>query len=267
MSLFSDLDASGRVDQLLQYLDDTDGFLAAYKAYVAAAAARYVPNGLVLDLGCGVGHDLVRLRLAGLRPVGLDPSASALARAQQLEPTVVRGSGEHLPFGAGVFDGCRVERVLQHVDDPGRVLDEVLRVVRPDGFLAVLEPDQASLAVESDVLDRAVLGRHVQVRHAAIGSVLPDLLRRRGCLVDDVVTELSFGHALERLPSNAELLLDRAVASGDVTPAGRDAWLAEQRDRTAAGTFEATWTKVLVIARAPGPGAGGRGAASSWVCP
>jgi hypothetical protein len=60
---------SDRSDSLLQYLDP-DTSMAALKAYVAAAARRYVPGGVSLDLGCGVGHDLVRLRAAGLRPMG-----------------------------------------------------------------------------------------------------------------------------------------------------------------------------------------------------
>ena len=253
MSLFSDVDGSGQVDTLLQYLDDTDRFMVAFKSYVVAAAGRYEPGGRVLDLGCGVGHDLVRLRAAGLTAVGLDPSAHALARA---DGPVVRGDGARLPFLEDDFDGCRIERVLQHVQDPGAVLDEVIRVVKPGGFLAVLEPDHTSLRVEC--ADPWVLARSVTARHASIGAELADLLRERGCLIDDLVTETSFGYALDRIPVNAAAALERAGLSADE----RTAWLAEQQQRTESGTFAATWTKHLVVARAPGrhPGLGGRAA-------
>jgi len=269
MSHFSDIDGSGRADTLLQYLDDTDSFMVAFKAYVVAAARRYEPGGLILDLGCGVGHDLVRLRAAGLRPVGLDPSAHALARARAVDPSVVQGDGARLPFAAGAFGGCRIERVLQHVEDPGLVLDEVVRVVRPGGFLAVLEPDHTSLSVEADSpADRAVLGRWVTARHPAMGPALPALLRERGFHVDDVVTETSFGYALDRLPVNPGQVLDRAVAAGDLTEDARCAWLAEQTERSERGDFRATWTKTLVIARSPGSGraAGGRASGLRGAC-
>jgi SAM-dependent methyltransferase len=248
------VDNSDRPDSLLQYLDDTDTSMAALKAYVAAAARRYVPGGLILDLGCGVGHDLVRLRTAGLRPIGLDPSSHALSRAVALHSGVVRGDGARLPFGTSVLDGCRIERVLQHVADPGAVLDEVVRVVRPGGFIAILEPDHTSLRVEAATADANLLGRWPSPRHPAIGVKIEDLLRERGCHVDDVVTELSFGYALDRIPVTADLTLQRAVAAGALATRDRDAWLEEQRERSSNGTFQASWVKVLVVARTPGEG-------------
>lgn len=254
MSQFSDVDNSDHPDNLLRYLDDTDISMAALKGYIAAAARRYVPGGIVLDLGCGVGHDLIRLRAAGLRPVGLDPSARALSRAAGLHSAVVRGDGAQLPFRASAFDGCRIERVLQHVPDPGAILDEVMRVVQPGGFIAILEPDHTSLRVETTSGDASLLGRWPTPRHPAIGVELADLLRERGCHVDDVVTELSFGYALDRIPVNAELTLQRAVEAGALAAQDRDVWLEEQQERSRGGTFQASWVKVLVIARAPGAG-------------
>lgn len=254
MSQFSDVDNSARPDSLLNYLDDTDVSMAALKAYVATAASRYVPGGVVLDLGCGVGHDLVRLRAAGLRPIGLDPSAHALSRAVGRHPAVVRADGARLPLRTGALDGCRIERVLQHVPYPEAVLDEVIRVVRPGGFIAILEPDHTSLRVDATSGDGNLLGRWPSPRHPAIGGEIADLLRGRRCHVDDVVTELSFGYALDRIPVNAEPTLQRAVAAGALSAPARDAWLEEQRERSRCGNFQASWVKVLVIARAPGAG-------------
>ena len=248
MSGFSDVDRSLRPDELLRYLDLTDGYMVAFKAYVAAAAARYAAGGLVLDLGCGVGHDLVRLREAGLVPVGLDPSHLALTRARATGAPLVRGEGARLPFRDSAFDACRIERVLQHVDSPASVLDEVIRVVQPGGLIAVLEPDHSAMRVESD-LDPDLLARCVTVRHPAMGSQVADLLRQRGCVVDDIVTELSFGYALDGIPVSAERITELAVAAGSLDPSLRAAWLAEQRARTESGTFRASWPKVLVVAR------------------
>lgn len=252
MSAFSNLDASERVNALLDYLDDTDASMAALKAYMVAAAQRYRPDGVVLDVGCGVGHDLDRLSRAGIPAVGLDPSARALDRARRLHPVLVQADGARLPFRDHSLGGCRMERVLQHVLDPGAVLDEIIRVVKPNGFLALLDADQTSLRVKTETtVDPGILGQWSLSRQPTVAAEVPSLLRARGCAVDDVVTELSHGFALDRIPFDAEQVLDRAVARGFDPTLAAD-WLAEQQERTKAGTFEATWTKILVIARTPG---------------
>lgn len=253
MSVFSDLDASRQPEAALRYLDDTDDFMSALKAYVVAAMARYVPGGRVLDLGCGVGHDLVRLAGAGLAPVGVDLSHLALRRARARATSVVRADGVRLPFRDASVDGCRIERVLQHVADPGALVDDVLRVVRPGGVLALLEPDHTSLRVDSRVdPSGALLSAMATAQHPSIGAALADQLRQRGCRVDDVVTEQSFGYQLDGLPLKAAAALDRAVSAGTLSARDGNAWLAEQAVRNRDGSFRATWTKVLVIARAPG---------------
>jgi hypothetical protein len=106
------------------------------------------------------------------------------------------------------------ERVLQHVADRGLFLDEVVRVVRPGGFIAILEPDHTSLRVEAAAGGANLLGRWPSPRHPAIGVNIADLPCERGCHVDHVVTELSFGYALDRISVNADVPLRRAVAAG-----------------------------------------------------
>jgi len=250
MSAFSDLDASANVGGLLAYLDDTDRSLAGIKAYVAALATQYAKGELVLDLGCGVGHDLRRLASAGTCPVGLDVSAHALGRARAVGAPVVCGDGGRLPFASNAFTGCRVERVLQHVADPSRVLDEVIRVVRPSGFIAVFEPDHTTFRVDSDLVpDGTLPGRFISVRHPRIGTDVAELLRTRACTVVDIVTETSFGFRLDALPFDAARLTQRGVETGALDAHLRAAWLEEQQARVRSGGFRASWTKILTVAR------------------
>lgn len=253
MSVFSDLDASPEPGRPLQYLDETDAFMSAFKAYVVAVMLRYVPGGRVLDLGCGVGHDLARLERAGLTPVGVDLSHIALRRAYEQSPAVVRADGARLPFRDDSFDGCRIERVLQHVPDPGLIVDEILRVVRPGGVVAVLDADHTSLRVESQLDPTGAMLSGLSIsKQPAIAAGVADLVRLRGCRVDDVVTELSFGYQFDGLPFNAAARLKRAVDNGSLSGPEASAWLAEQTDMTREGTFRASWTKILVVARTPG---------------
>lgn len=250
MSPFSNLDASRNPTALLAYLDDTDRSLSGMKAYVAATAQLHARGQPVLDLGCGVGHDLARLATVGVCPVGLDTSALALARAAATGHPVVQGDGARLPFRTGSFAGCRAERVLQHVTDPEQVVSEVVRVVRPGGFVAIFEPDHHTLRVESDLVpDGMPLGRFLTVRHPTIGTQAAELLRSRGCSIVDVVTETSFAYRLDALPFDAVTLSQQGLDAGALQPALRVSWLEEQHEREDAGTFRATWSKILTVAR------------------
>jgi SAM-dependent methyltransferase len=243
------VDASSNSAALLAYLDDTDRSLSPMKSYVATLAQSFAGEH-VLDLGCGVGHDLARLAAAGARPIGIDLSAVALAKAHSRGHFVLRADGARLPFGDGVFAGCRIERVLQHVAEPDAVLDEAARVVRTGGFIAVFEPDWTTLRVESELVpDGSLPARFAAARHPTIGSDVARLLPSRGWIVKDVVTELSFGYSLDAIPLDAASVTRRGVDGGELDPVLRRAWLDEQQQRSEAGTFRASWAKILTVAR------------------
>jgi ubiquinone/menaquinone biosynthesis C-methylase UbiE len=114
--------------------------LGRWRRWLVAGA-----RGRVLDLGCGTGRNLPRYA-PGVRVVGLDPSAEALARARRRAPGIplVRGCAEALPFRAGAFDTVVSGLVFCSVDDPPRGLAEVRRVLGPGGTLRMLEHVRAT---------------------------------------------------------------------------------------------------------------------------
>src|SRR5438270_51437 len=122
MAGFSAVDASVDPGRLVASLDDSARAESGMKHYVAAAHRLRQPAAPILDIGCGTGHDLRLLAGSGLRAVGVDPSAVMLRVAQSRvdhgRSSLVRAAGEALPFIDGSFGGCRMERVLMHVDDP-----------------------------------------------------------------------------------------------------------------------------------------------------
>jgi SAM-dependent methyltransferase len=261
MSPFSAVDASSDPAALVAYLDTTATGLAAMKQYMTAAARRGVPGGLVVDLGCGAGHDTALLAGAGLRPVGVDPSAAMLAAAATrlrllgAPARLVQADGHGLPFRTASVDGCRIERVLQHVDDPDRVMAEVARILRRGGLLTVFEPDWATLRFGADdaddASDRAVARAVVAVRRPDVGSRLDPLVTAHGLRILDRVTERSFAYAIEDHPLRLAQALDGAVAEGRLDGALAERWWARQQALDAAGRFRASWAKVLVVAERP----------------
>lgn len=72
------------------------------------ARARPSGSARVLDLACGSGRHLDRLRASGLRAVGLDLSPELLREARRrpdVSGALVRGDMRALPFGDEAFDG------------------------------------------------------------------------------------------------------------------------------------------------------------------
>jgi ubiquinone/menaquinone biosynthesis C-methylase UbiE len=97
--------------------------------------ARYAAGGEVLEVGCGTGLLLERMRGFAARARGVDLSPAMLARARARGLDVVEGSVTALPFADATFDVACAFKVLAHVHDLQAALCEMARVVRPGGFV------------------------------------------------------------------------------------------------------------------------------------
>ena len=101
-------------------------------------------RGKVLDVGCGAGSvaKAVKRERPDLHVVGCDVSSSALAVAEASPEGVdfLPAQAEKLPFADGEFDFVWVFDVLEHVENPERMLREIARVVRPGGGFHIVLP-------------------------------------------------------------------------------------------------------------------------------
>lgn len=97
----------------------------------------------VLDLGCGKGRFAARLAEAGARVIGLDISSAMLEQAVGLAR--VRASARRLPFADASFDAVAAVEVFEHLPDLTATLDELARVLRPGGTLAIVDKNAGSL--------------------------------------------------------------------------------------------------------------------------
>jgi SAM-dependent methyltransferase len=104
----------------------------------------WIGAGVLLDVGCGVGSALWRLRAAGwtVHGVETDDEAAAVGRAQGLD--IRTGDLVAAGFPAAHFDLVRLSHVLEHVPAPLEVLREVRRILKPDGRLWMALPNIGS---------------------------------------------------------------------------------------------------------------------------
>ena len=123
--------------------------MALMRHLVAVRAARMMPEGEALDLGCGPGLLAVKLaQLApGLRVTGVDLSPEMLAQGREhaaaaglRESVDFRlGDAARIPFPDGSLDLVVSTLSLHHWSDPVAVLDEIGRVLRPGGAFLVAD--------------------------------------------------------------------------------------------------------------------------------
>jgi ubiquinone/menaquinone biosynthesis C-methylase UbiE/uncharacterized protein YbaR (Trm112 family) len=107
---------------------------------------RRLPCGsLILETGCGLGHDGLELLRSGYRVVETDIAPGQLLQARRLQEeggfsrtsSHLLADAEHLPFVSGSFDGVFMVASLHHLPDPLAALRETRRVLRSGGVLAI----------------------------------------------------------------------------------------------------------------------------------
>jgi len=94
----------------------------------------------VLDVGCGSGYDLLRLRERGCELFGVEMNADAAAQARKNGITVFQGSAEKADFPDGHFHQVTMNHCLEHFHDPGAALRNIRRMTHPEGSIYLTFP-------------------------------------------------------------------------------------------------------------------------------
>lgn len=109
----------------------------------------------VLDVGCGVGDwtaELLRILPAEVQVAAVDREPEWVKRSQERfkgRVAVRESSAEKLPYAEASFDMVTCQTLLIHVAKPAEVIQEMLRVLKPGGLLAVAEPSNIAQTHDS----------------------------------------------------------------------------------------------------------------------
>jgi SAM-dependent methyltransferase len=116
---------------------DPARFYTALADDSARQLARYVDlsGRTMLDVGGGPGYFRDAFRAGGATYFSLDADVGELSGMGDIASGTVIGSGMELPFADGSLDVTYSSNVLEHVTDPWRMADDMLRVTKPGGVV------------------------------------------------------------------------------------------------------------------------------------
>ena len=156
---------------------------------------RCLPSeGVALEVGCGSARLSGLVGAEGLRAVGLDYCAKATSLAQAtfvqagVRGDAVMGDAFRLPFRDESLDVVLSTGLLEHFEEPGPIVGEMVRVLRPGGlFYSDVVPRKFSLMCALDGIGKARNGHDGIPEHALTSKQLSALLQRSGLEAVQVV--------------------------------------------------------------------------------
>jgi ubiquinone/menaquinone biosynthesis C-methylase UbiE len=258
VSLFTEVDKTGDPDFFIRFLDQGNANPDIQRSKAIILNGLRLRDGLsVLDVGCGVGDDVVDIaRYVGPSGsiTGIDASQAMIAEARRrtagssLPIAFEVGDAMELRFDAASFDGCRTERMLMHVPDPIRALSEMIRVTKPGGRVSVFDFDWDTFVVDSpyrQTTRQVVSSFSDSIRNGWIGRQLRRMFLDQG-MTEVVVVPHQVFVGFEFLGLLIGGHLTRAQLAGVLNASDTERWWRDLHDADAAGRFFAGFTAFIV---------------------
>jgi len=111
---------------------------------VISMMEEFHPNARdLLDLGPAEGKSLTIVQNAfpDLKCSGLEYSEELIALCKDERLSIVQGDAMKPPFPDESFDVVTATALIEHVDNPAKMLNEVHRILRPGGLVIITTPD------------------------------------------------------------------------------------------------------------------------------
>jgi SAM-dependent methyltransferase len=140
---------------------------------------QYAPleDRWILDVGCGIGTYVRKLRSYSDHVYGIDVDEERVAHGAQDVPNLQVSTSESLPFLDATFDVVILNEVIEHVADDRKTIAECVRVLRPGGRVVIYAPNRLYLFETHGIY----LRRRFVFRLIPFVNWLPDVLRDRFC--------------------------------------------------------------------------------------
>lgn len=110
---------------------------AGYRELAARASGKRV-----LDVGCGVGDESIRLAATDRHVLGLDYHHPTAVIAAGNGVTAMCGDGGRLPIAARSIDTVCSSHIIEHFVDPEPHVADIARILKDDGSALFLTPNE-----------------------------------------------------------------------------------------------------------------------------
>jgi 2-polyprenyl-3-methyl-5-hydroxy-6-metoxy-1,4-benzoquinol methylase len=143
----------------------------SFRLKVSLSAFDGMPAGKsVLEIGCGAGQFIraVHKNRPDLKCFGTDISKEALVIASKMNDGVTYSQQEsaRLPFADQTFAAVLIYDVLEHVEEPSKILSEAYRVLERGGVIYAFVPCEADRFSLWNLLRKFNLGKDLTKKHA-----------------------------------------------------------------------------------------------------
>lgn len=202
-----------------------------FLAFVVEALAARLEGLEILEIGCGAGYLLHRLRQMGARVSGVEPDQTCARAARAAGLEVVNSEFDECAFDRK-FDVIVHHNVLEHMTEPERFLRAQIGLLKSRGLIALAVPDEAASIEQGHLsmlyhqhwayfsretitaLARSVGAHVLSSRPSSVGAVLHVLLTPGGPSAGDdaPVRSHPFGRAARRALAAFERYVDERIA-------------------------------------------------------
>lgn len=125
--------------------------------------ARLAKKGTIIDVGCGAGQqiNLIKKKYPDSRCCGLDLSKFSLNNAiKNYGKSIqwIQGNAEKIDGFDNFFDVVLCSEILEHVENPNKVIDEILRISKSNAQIIISIPNMSYVDNVKDFL--RIFGLH-----------------------------------------------------------------------------------------------------------
>lgn len=261
-SMFTDVDRIADASEAVNYLTRASGMADAQRYKEQSISLLNINEGhQILEAGCGAGDEVRAMaQMVGSsgRVVGIDFShamieeATGRSDASDLPVEFMQGDVQDLDFDDNTFDRCRADRTLQHVENPDKAIEELVRVLRSEGRIVVCEPDWDTLTISSpdtDLTRKVIHSKCDTIRHGWIGRRLRSMFNSAGLerisISSDTFIFTDF-HTVNQA-FNFVAALDHAQAKYGVEEGHKANWLSQLQEIDESGGFFASVNVFIAV--------------------